>query len=127
MSKDATFTVGNYFDLNSVLFMTTSFHYRQSYNRQLQKHGMSTLYTQCESFASFVQSLVALGYLPPSEVLVAMSELEQFQFDPEIPKDDMEKIEKFKSSILQYTYDTWIYGNFHIEVWNYWMPILGFK
>ena len=86
---------------------------------------MSTLYTQCESFASFVQSLVALGYLPPSEVLVAMSELEQFQFDPEIPKDDMEKIEKFKSSILQYTYDTWIDGDFHPEVWNYWMHTSG--
>ena len=47
-------------------------------------------------------------YLPPSEILVAMLELEQFQFDPDIPtKDDMEKIEKFKSSILQYTYELW--------------------
>lgn len=35
-----------------------------------------------------------------------MSELEQFQFDPDIPtKNDMENIEKFKSSILQYTYE----------------------
>ena len=95
-----------------------------------QKHGMSTLNTQCESFSSFVRSLVALCYIPPSKILVAMSELEQFQFDPDmpdIPTDDMEKIEKFKSSILQYTYDTWIDGDFHPEVWNYWIQNLWLR
>ena len=86
---------------------------------------MSTLYTTCQSFAAFVQSLVALCYLPTSEILAAMAELEQFQFDSDIPREDMEKIEKFKCSILQYIYDFWIDGDFHPEIWNYWMHSSG--
>ena len=54
-----------------------------------------------------------------------MAELEQFQFDSDIPREDMEKIEKFKCSILQYIYDFWIEGDFHPEIWNYWMHSSG--
>ena len=70
---------------------------------------------ECRIFC-LICPVPTVGYLPPSKILVAMSEVEQFQFDPDIPKDDMEKIEKFKSSILQYTYDTWIDGYFDPEV-----------
>ena len=79
---------------------------------------MSTLYTQCESFAAFVQSLVALCYLPLDEIPAAMAELEGFEFDEDIPKDDLDKILKFKRAILAYTWDQWINGDFHPEVWN---------
>ena len=39
-------------DLNSVLL-----EWQLLFNRRLQKHGIWTLYTQCESFAAFVRSL----------------------------------------------------------------------
>ena len=88
-------------------------------NRQLQKAGMSTLYTQCESFAAFVQSLVALCYLPPDEVITGIEELEDFEFDEsDLSKEDFEKALKYKASSLVYVRSQWLNGDFHPEVCN---------
>ena len=82
---------------------------------------MSTLYIQEESFATFVMSLVGLCYLPLEEIPSAMEELKHFKFDDKIAPEDMEKIERFKTNLLQYTHDQWISGDFHPRVWNFWM------
>ena len=80
---------------------------------------MATLYTQEPSFAAFVQSLVALPYLPLEEITAALEELQEFKFDQEIPEKDHDKIEEFKSALLKYTNDQWVNGDFPPRVWNF--------
>ena len=83
--------------------------------------GMSTLYIQEETFASFLMSLVGLCYLPLEEISAAMEELQVYEFDKEMDPESLKKIEAFRIKILKYTQDFWIDGHFPPSVWNYWM------
>ena len=82
---------------------------------------MATLYTKYDSFAAFIQSLIALCYLPYEELMSAMTELENFDFGKDIPAEDLEQILKCQGVLIRYTYDQWIEGDFHPSKWNFWL------
>ena len=83
--------------------------------------GMSSLYTKYDSFAAFIQSLIALCYLPYEELPAAVAELENFEFDKDIPEEDLEQILKHRSVLIRYIYNQWLHGNFHPSKWTFWM------
>lgn len=93
----------------------------QAINRRVTKAGMSTLYIQEQSFASFVMSLVGLCYLPLEEITQAIEELKNFEFSDKISPEDLKKIREFQAKVLQYLEEFWIFGDFHPSVWNFWM------
>ena len=83
------------------------FHFAQAVWRKVQSLGLQQHYQEDADFKQFVQSMIALAFVPPAFVRVALGGLQgdapDFQH-----KDDL----------LHYFQQTWITGNFPTAMWN---------
>ena len=80
---------------------------------------MASLYLSEPTFTSFVRQVVALPFLPLTQLDSAVDELRDFDFNKSSASYD--KIVSFKEQLLNYFEQTWIQGSFAPSMWNSWM------
>ena len=83
------------------------FHYAQAIWRKVQNLGLQQLYKEDDEFRCFINSVIALAFVPPTFVRVAWRGL-------------MGKAPAFgnREDFFQYFQNTWLDGNFPIRMWN---------
>ena len=91
----------------------------------MSRNGFATLYVNEPTFTSFIRYFVALPYLPLEELSEAVDEAASWAFNPEIPEKELERIERFKIYLVDYTRKFWLEGWIAPASWNFWQHSRG--
>ena len=89
------------------------FHFAQCIYRKIQEVGLQNPYKNDEKLKKIAKKLFALPFLPISDIRTGLE-----GFDAELQLTTIFFDHPNLSQIFQYLYDTWIYGNIRLEMWN---------
>lgn len=85
------------------------FHFGQAIWRKVQEQHLSSLYITDGVVTNFVESCIALSYIPPTEV--------ELNFETFILTLEAHYMTLF-ADFITYFRSTWLFGNFPIKMWN---------
>lgn len=96
------------------------FHFSQAIWRRVQAcPGLTSTYVSNMSFQIFVRQLVALPFLPMTELEDALEELKLYRFEQTSPSL-LHKLELFRDETCAYFASQWLYGDFPPRLWTCW-------
>ena len=93
--------------------------------KKAHKAGFATLYLNEPTFTSFMRYFVALPYLPLEELREAVEEAASWTFNPELPEKELERVERFKVYMVDYTKKFWLDSWLEPASWNFWQHSRG--
>ena len=88
------------------------FHFKQCFQRRVERNGMKTVYENYEKFRKFINRASALSFLPIEDIEEGLAELGQkFTFEDG-------NVETFKKKFISYISEFWIHGCLPPRVWS---------